>query len=154
MALRFIGLGVMGRPMALNLVRAGRDLVLWNRSPDKSGTLRAAGARVASTPADVFANASVVILMLADDRSKEAVLERGTPGFRSNVHGRLVVHMGTTSADYSRALDADVRAAGGRYVEAPVSGSRKPAESGQLRSSPRAISRSRRPSPTCSRTRA
>lgn len=58
----------------------------------------------------------------------DAVLGRGTLSFEERVGGRTIVHMGTTSPAYSRGLEADVRAAGGRYVEAPVSGSRGPAE--------------------------
>jgi 3-hydroxyisobutyrate dehydrogenase len=128
----FIGLGVMGEPMALNLARAGTPLVVWNRSPEKSERVCAAGARVAATPADVFRQAKVVILMLADDVAIDAVLRRGTPDFPADVAQRTVVHMGTTSPGYSRGLEADVRAAGGSYVEAPVSGSRTPAEAGEL----------------------
>jgi 3-hydroxyisobutyrate dehydrogenase len=70
--------------------------------------------------------------MMATDAAIDAVLERGTLAFAINVAGKIVVHMGTTAADYSRQLEADIRAAGGHYVEAPVSGSRKPAEAGQL----------------------
>ena len=55
MAIGFIGLGVMGQPMALNLVRAGADLVVWNRSPGGSAPLRALGVPVADMPADGFA---------------------------------------------------------------------------------------------------
>jgi len=132
MAVGFLGLGVMGRAMAGNLVRAGTDLVVWNRSPGRAGALRAAGARVASTPAEVFRRARVVLLMLADGPAVDAVLGRGTPAFAANVAGHTVVHMGTTAPAYSRDLEADVRAAGGAYVEAPVSGSREPAEAGRL----------------------
>jgi 3-hydroxyisobutyrate dehydrogenase len=92
----FLGLGVMGEPMALVLDRAG-----------------------------------AVLMMLANGEVIDAVLGRGTPAFGA-VAGRLLVHMGTTPPEYSRGLAADVAAAGGRYVEAPVSGSRKPAEAGQL----------------------
>jgi 3-hydroxyisobutyrate dehydrogenase len=87
---------------------------------------------VAAAPAEVFRHTRVVILMLADDTAIDSVLGRGTPDFAGNVAERVIVHMGTTSPEYSRGLDADVRAAGGRYVEAPVSGSRKPAEDAQL----------------------
>jgi 3-hydroxyisobutyrate dehydrogenase len=73
-----------------------------------------------------------VILMLADDAAIDSVLRRGAPDFDARVAGHVIVHMGTTSPEYSRGLDADIRAAGGSYVEAPVSGSRKPAEAGQL----------------------
>ncbi|WP_433228212.1 NAD(P)-dependent oxidoreductase [Actinomadura formosensis] len=128
----FIGLGVMGRPMALNLARAGTSLIVWNRTPARTEALRAAGAAVASSPAEVCRSADVVLLMLADGPAIDAVLGRGTPGFTANVAGRVIVHMGTTSPGYSRDLEADVRAATGRYVEAPVSGSRGPAETGEL----------------------
>ncbi|WP_123748611.1 NAD(P)-dependent oxidoreductase [Saccharothrix texasensis] len=132
MEVGFIGLGIMGQPMALNLARSGRPLVVWNRSPHRVEPLRDAGARVVATPAEVFAAAEVVILMLANEDAIDAVLERGTDRFADLVAGRTVVHMGTTSPGYSHALGADVRAAGGDYVEAPVSGSRGPAEAGEL----------------------
>ncbi|MFI1092087.1 NAD(P)-dependent oxidoreductase [Streptomyces sp. NPDC020917] len=128
----FLGLGVMGRPMALNLVRHGVPLVVWNRSPAAAEALREAGAEVAADPAEVFARARTVVLMLADGPAIDAVLGRGTPGFADLAEGRTIVHMGTTSPAYSRGLEADVRAAGGTYVEAPVSGSREPAEAGRL----------------------
>ncbi|WP_412520585.1 NAD(P)-dependent oxidoreductase [Actinomadura madurae] len=128
----FIGLGVMGRPMALNLARAGTRLVVWNRTAAKSENLRAAGAAVAERPSEVFRRTSTVLLMLADGPAIDAALGRGTPSFAENVRGHVVVHMGTTSPGYSQGLEADIRAAGGRYVEAPVSGSRGPAEAGEL----------------------
>ncbi|MFM0181991.1 NAD(P)-dependent oxidoreductase [Paraburkholderia aspalathi] len=128
----FIGLGVMGQPMALNLARAGTPLVVWNRTPDRCAALRDAGAQIADSAADVFRQAHVVILMMATDTALDAVLGRHTADFATNVAQHIIVHMGTTSADYSRGLEADIRAAGGQYVEAPVSGSRKPAEAGQL----------------------
>jgi 3-hydroxyisobutyrate dehydrogenase len=128
----FIGLGIMGQPMALNLARHGTPLVVWNRTAARCEPLREAGASVAASPAEVFQRAGTVILMLADDAATDAVLGRGTPRFAEQAAGRTIVHMGTTSAGYSRALEADIRAAGGRYVEAPVSGSRGPAEEGRL----------------------
>jgi len=128
----FIGLGVMGQPMALNLARGGVPLVVWNRTPARSAALRAAGARVTDHPDEVFRDVKTVILMLANSAAIDAVLGRGTPDFAARVAGHTIVHMGTTSPEYSRGLDADIRAAGGEYVEAPVSGSRTPAEAGQL----------------------
>ncbi|MFF8394973.1 NAD(P)-dependent oxidoreductase [Streptomyces sp. NPDC016172] len=128
----FIGLGVMGQPMALNLVRAGTRLVVWNRTPERCEPLRAAGAEVAAGTAEVFHRAATVFLMLTDETAVDAVLGRGTPDFAPRVAGRTVVHMGTTSAEYSCSLQDDIRAAGGHYVEAPVSGSRVPAERGDL----------------------
>ena len=128
----FIGLGVMGEPMAGNLLRAGTPLVVWNRSPAKSADLREAGARVAATPADVFARTRIVLVMLRDGAAIDAVLGRGKSTFADNVADHTIVHMGTTAPRYSRELEDDVRAAGGRYVEAPVSGSRVPAEQARL----------------------
>ncbi|WP_274383855.1 NAD(P)-dependent oxidoreductase [Saccharothrix deserti] len=143
----FVGLGIMGQPMALNLARSGRPLVVWNRSPHRTEPLRDAGARVAATPAEVFSSADVVILMLADEAAIDAVLDRRTDRFAHNVNGRTIVHMGTTSPDYSHDLGTDIRAAGGDYVEAPVSGSRGPAEAGELvamlAGAPEAVARAR-----------
>ncbi|MCF3129344.1 NAD(P)-dependent oxidoreductase [Streptomyces olivochromogenes] len=132
MRVGFIGLGVMGGPMALRLARAGTPLVVWNRTPARAEPPRAAGAAVASGPGEVFARADVVLLMMADEAATDAVLARGGPEFAARVAGRVIVPMGTTSPGYSHSLEADVRAAGGSYVEAPVSGSRIPAERGQL----------------------
>lgn len=129
--LGFLGLGVMGGPMALNLACSGRPLVVWNRTPERANALRAAGADVAADPAEVFERADTVILMLANAEAIDTVLHRDDARF-AMVRGKTVVHMGTTSPGYSRLLDCDVRAAGGRYVEAPVSGSRVPAENGDL----------------------
>ncbi len=128
----FIGLGVMGRPMASHLARAGWPLVVWNRSPAAAEALRALGADVAADVAEVFRKADTVMLMLDTEATVNMLLQRHTPAFESLVAGRTLVHMGTTSAAFSQALEADVRRAGGRYVEAPVSGSRVPAEAGRL----------------------
>ncbi|MEU2879519.1 NAD(P)-dependent oxidoreductase [Streptomyces sp. NPDC007070] len=132
MKVGFLGLGVMGRPMALRLARAGTALLVWNRTAARAEPLRAAGAEVAAEPGEVFVRSDVVFLMLADEAATDAVLARGTADFAARVAGRVVVHMGTTSPAYSQHLEADVRAAGGSYVEAPVSGSRVPAEEGRL----------------------
>jgi len=128
----FIGVGVMGYPMASNLLRAGTDLVVWNRSAARSGDLAAQGARVAATPGEVFARCETVIVMLANGEVVDDVLQRHQPAFASWVRDRTLVPMGTTSPEYSAGLAADVRRAGGLYVECPVSGSRVPAEEGRL----------------------
>lgn len=132
MTVGFIGLGKMGLPMALNMARAGTRLIVWNRSSAKADLLAEAGATIAKSPEDVFAKARIVFLMLANGQVIDLVLERGTPRFAGMVASHTVVHMGTTQADYSEGLARDVEASGGRYVEAPVSGSRRPAEAGQL----------------------
>jgi 3-hydroxyisobutyrate dehydrogenase len=118
--------------MALNLLRGGVPLVVWNRSSRAVDELGAAGAEVADSVADLFARSDRVLLMLANGAVVDSVLGRGTPVFEGLVRDHLVVHMGTTAPAYSEALGRDVVHAGGRYVEAPVSGSRLPAEEGRL----------------------
>lgn len=132
MSVGFVGLGHMGEPMAGNLVRSGVPLTVWNRSPDKVKRLQEQGATAAASAAEVFERCEVVVLMLADDVVIDAVLGRDGAHFAVPVAGRTVVNMGTVSPSYSLALGADLAAAGGEYVEAPVSGSRVPAENGQL----------------------
>ncbi len=124
----FIGLGVMGLPMALNLARAGTRLTIWNRTPGSS----VPGAHIGASVDEVFARSDIVILMLTDGDAVDAVLDRCGSGFAGRVAGRTVVPMGTMDPAYSKGLEADVLAAGGRYVEAPVSGSRVPAQRGEL----------------------
>jgi hypothetical protein len=91
----FIGLGVMGQPMAVNLARAGVDLMVWNRTPARAEPVRAAGARVAASAAEVFARTEVVFVMLADGAAIDAVLDT----VAHDLTGRTIVHMGTTSPE-------------------------------------------------------
>jgi 3-hydroxyisobutyrate dehydrogenase len=128
----FIGLGFMGEPMALNLRKAGTPLMVWNRTPTKLAALAEAGAHVAPDIDSLFAAADIVILMLADEAAIDAVLARSTSAFGARVRNHVIVHMGTTPTAFSHSLETDLRAAGAQYVEAPVSGSRKPAVAGQL----------------------
>ncbi|MFF5141443.1 NAD(P)-dependent oxidoreductase [Streptomyces sp. NPDC013157] len=114
--------------MALNLARAGTPLVVWNRTPGRAEALRAAGARVAASAEEVFAHARVVFVMLVDETVTDTVLGRGGPEFAKLVADRVVVSTGSTAPECARGLAADVEAAGGRFVEAPVSGSRKAGE--------------------------
>jgi len=130
--LGFVGLGLMGEPMAVNLVRAGVPLTVWNRTSGKDVELRALGAQIAMSPDEVFDECDVVFAMLADEAALDAVLGRRPVGFDRRIEGHTLVHMGTTTPGYSAGLDAAVRAAGGSYVEAPVSGSRLPAQRGEL----------------------
>lgn len=128
----FIGLGVMGSAMALNLVRARDNVIVWNRSIEKAEPLAAIGATIASTATELFSRARVVFLMLADETAIDAVLERGAPPFPARVRDHIVVQMGTVAPQYSASLAQDIAKAGGAYVECPVSGSRTPAEKGDL----------------------
>jgi 3-hydroxyisobutyrate dehydrogenase len=128
----FIGTGKMGFPMAANLLRAGIELVVWNRTAGKSQPLAAQGARLASSVPELMGAASTVLVMLANEAAIDATFGRGTPVFDQLLRDRRLVNLGTTSAGYSRQLEQDVIRAGGLYVEAPVSGSREPAVRGAL----------------------
>lgn len=128
----FLGLGIMGLPMARNLARAGTELVVWNRTAARTAELAGLGAAVADSPAAVLRVAGTVLMMLADEAAIDTTLRRGTASFERLVADRTLVHMGTTSPEYSLGLERDIVAAGGRYVESPVSGSRGPAETGEL----------------------
>ena len=132
MTIGFIGIGVMGQPMAMNLLRAGVRVAAWNRTPSDASRSRSWGRRSQTGPEEVFAAADTVILMMIDEPSTDHVLGRGGAAFEHNVRNHVVVQMGTMSPGYSRDLERDVISAGGRYVEAPVSGSRAPAEQGRL----------------------
>ena len=128
----FLGLGHMGEPMATRLARAGTNLTVWNRTPEKSALLVAEGAAVADSAYELVERSDVVITMLAGGPVTDEVLGRGPDGFAVPVAGRVVVNMGTVSPEYSRGLGDDLRAHGARFVEAPVSGSRMPAYDGAL----------------------
>src|SRR5690606_12316923 len=101
----------MGQPMALNMVRAGKPLVVWNRSRERSTPLAKEGATVVQTPQEVFNRADIVILMLASSSVTDAVLERTSRNFETNVKDHVFIQMATTSAEYSLALESDISAA-------------------------------------------
>jgi 3-hydroxyisobutyrate dehydrogenase len=128
----FIGIGHMGLPMARNLLRAGTPLTVWNRSAQKWAELVQLGATQATSPDALFQRCDSVFLMLLNEAAIDAVLARHTADFAARIATKTLIQLGTTSPGYSAALAADVRAAGGFYVEAPVSGSRIPAEQGSL----------------------
>jgi 3-hydroxyisobutyrate dehydrogenase len=128
----FAGLGHMGEPMATRIVKALGLLNVWNRSPEKCAALAELGATPCASMQELADKSDAIILMLATEQAMNDTLQRGTPAFEQLVRGRIIVHMGTTSPSYSQALGEDVRSAGGAYVEAPVSGSRVPAQRGEL----------------------
>ena len=118
--------------MAQNLLGAGHEVVVWNRSTGPLEIIRSSGAIAVTSPAEVFAQVQAVIFMLANEMALDGALARGTREFHERMKGRLIISMGTNLPDYSRKLAQEIIVAGGRYVEAPVSGSRVPAMQGQL----------------------
>ena len=128
----FIGLGIMGGPMASNLVKAGYDVVGYNRSQAKVNALVAAGGRGASSVAEAVAGADVVATMLPDSPDVAAVLG-GEDGVLANARpGTLVIDFSSIRPDVSAGLAADGKARGFRVLDAPVSGGEPGAIEGAL----------------------
>jgi 2-hydroxy-3-oxopropionate reductase len=121
-AIGFIGLGVMGQPMAEHLVRAGHNLTVHNRSPAPVQALVAAGAEAGASAAEVAASADVVITMVPDSPDVEAVV-LGEDGVLSTARqGLLLIDMSTIRPDTARLVGKQAQARGVRFLDAPVSG--------------------------------
>lgn len=128
----FIGLGIMGLPMASNLIKADHSLIVYNRSASKTGALPGGNVQVADTPLEVSRKAETVILMLSDIQAVDDVLW-GENGLLTEGHGcRTVVNMSTVSPGYTRELNQKLEKEGVFLIDAPVSGSKIPAENGEL----------------------
>ena len=125
----FIGLGIMGRPMALNLVGAGHDLVVHSRSPGPVEELVRAGATAGASAAGVGTSATTVITMLPDTHTVEQVVREVLAAMRP---GGLVIDMSTAHPDCARALAAEGAERGIAFVDAPVSGGERGAIDGTL----------------------
>jgi 2-hydroxy-3-oxopropionate reductase len=118
----FIGLGIMGKPMALNLMKAGHHLVVNSRSRKPVDEVVAAGATAASSPAEVARTASIIITMVPDTPDVELVLT-GPNGILSELKpGTVVIDMSTISPVVTKRLSGMVAAKGGSMLDAPVSG--------------------------------
>lgn len=128
----FIGLGIMGRPMARNLIAAGFDLTVHNRSRAAVDELAREGAEVAGSPAAVAGSSDVVITMLPDSPDVESVL-LGPAGVLAQANpGSLVIDMSTISPDVTRSLGLEAQSRGVRFLDAPVSGGEAGARAGTL----------------------
>jgi len=125
----FIGLGLMGKPMARNLHKAGAQVIAHNRSQAAVDELAGEGMTPASSPTEVMGQAKTVILMLPDTGAVETILEAIIPAVTP---GDLIIDMGTTEATLTRTMAARIEAAGGAYVDAPVSGGTIGAENATL----------------------
>ncbi|CUH25784.1 2-hydroxy-3-oxopropionate reductase [Jannaschia seosinensis] len=122
-----LGTGLMGGPMARNLVAAGHDVIVWNRSADKARAVE--GATFAETPAEAVAGSGIVISMLSDGPTSDAVQQDALGAFAD---GAVFVEMGSISPAEARAHAERFAADGVGYVDAPVSGGTKAAQAGTL----------------------
>jgi 3-hydroxyisobutyrate dehydrogenase-like beta-hydroxyacid dehydrogenase len=128
MRVAFLGLGIMGRPMAANLAKAGHEVTVWNRTPGKE----VAGARMAASPREAAAQAEVVWVCVSNTDAVEQVLF-GEAGAESSLRADMVVVDSSTISPAATCRFAErVRARGADYVDAPLTGSKAGAESGTL----------------------
>jgi 3-hydroxyisobutyrate dehydrogenase-like beta-hydroxyacid dehydrogenase len=128
MKVAYLGLGIMGRPMAANLIKAGHDVTVWNRSGGKE----LSGAKSASTPAEAANGADVVWVCVADTKAVEQVLF-GPDGVEKSLRpGMIVADSSTILPTASKQFAERVRAKGADFVDAPITGSKIGAEQGTL----------------------
>jgi 3-hydroxyisobutyrate dehydrogenase-like beta-hydroxyacid dehydrogenase len=127
MRVAFLGLGIMGAPMAANLVKAGHDVTVWNRAPKQI-----AGAKSAATPAEAARSAEVVWICVSDTAAVESVLLDENGVANALQKGTIVADSSTISPQTSVSLAEKVRAKGADFVDAPITGSKIGAENATL----------------------
>lgn len=132
MRIGFLGLGIMGTPMAANLLKAGLPVSVWNRTPGKTEPLTALGAKELDSPSQITEESDVTFAMVSNPT---AALETalGPGGAVDGLSpGKCYVDCSTVDPLTAVTVGDAVRARGAKFLEAPVSGSKKPAEDGQL----------------------
>lgn len=128
----FIGLGIMGGGMARNLIDAGHDLIVWNRTAARMDPLVTAGAAASAAPAEVARDAGIVMICVSDTPDVVAVVHGPGRLLEGITPGTLVVDHSTISPAATERLAGAVAAAGGRWIDAPVSGGSEGADRGTL----------------------
>jgi 2-hydroxy-3-oxopropionate reductase len=128
----FIGLGIMGRPMALNVLRAGWDLAVHARRPESMEPLAAAGAATCASPAEVARHADILFTMVADTADVEQVILGPEGVIEGASPGAVLVDMSTISPAVTRTIAARLRERGLAMLDAPVSGGEAGAIAGTL----------------------
>lgn len=128
----FIGLGTMGTPMAWNIHRAGFALGVYNRSPGKAQQFAQRGVDVFQTPAGLAGWADTVIIMVFGPEALMQVLTGPDGVTQADLSGKIVINMSTVSRGATLDAAAAVAGRGAEFLDAPVSGSKKPAEDGTL----------------------
>ncbi|KHL24955.1 3-hydroxyisobutyrate dehydrogenase [Croceibacterium mercuriale] len=128
-----LGLGTMGAGMAAQLIAAGFDVTVWNRSPDRAEPLVAAGARRAASPAEAAGTAEVVIAMLADDDASRSAWLGADGALSAMQPGAIAIECSTLTHAWVKTLAAEAATRGLAWLDAPVTGSRLQAQEGSLR---------------------
>ena len=130
--LGWIGLGNMGNPMVMNLLKAGFEVMVFNRTKDKEAPLLNAGAKSASSLQELIETCDVVFTMLSNDSAVKEVVEGPTGLLSASVAGKTIINMSTVSPETSRYLNTICNQHNVHFIDAPVSGSVKPAQDGML----------------------
>jgi 3-hydroxyisobutyrate dehydrogenase-like beta-hydroxyacid dehydrogenase len=128
----FIGLGIMGQPMALNLLKAGHKLTVFNRTRSKAEPLERAGARVAASPAEVARDADIVMSIVSDTSAVEEVILGKGGALEALRSGAVLVDCSTISPTVSRKVACHAVGKEAQMLDAPVTGSKHGAEKGEL----------------------
>jgi 2-hydroxy-3-oxopropionate reductase len=128
----FIGLGIMGSPMAVHLANAGHQVTGYNRSPEKTAPLVAAGGRAAASIPEAVHDADVVAVMVPDSPDVEEVLAGSNGVFEHAKPGALVIDFSSIRPDVTTELAAQAQESGFRYLDAPVSGGEAGAKNAAL----------------------
>lgn len=128
----FIGLGIMGQPMALNLVKAGHKLTVFNRTRSKAEPLGEAGARVAGSPAEAARDADTVMSIVSDTAAAEEVILGKNGALETLRSGAVLIDCSTISPTVSRKIACHLAGRGAQMLDAPVTGSKHGAEKGEL----------------------
>ena len=128
----WIGLGKMGVPMSQSLINAGFPVTVYNRSKQKEAGLKAGGAGVAPTPADLIQQADIVIIMVTDDKAIHDIFKGDNGLLDAAASGKIIINMSTVSPAISKEMAEACMQQGNHYLDAPVSGSVKQAQEAQL----------------------
>jgi 3-hydroxyisobutyrate dehydrogenase len=132
MNVALIGLGTMGRGMAIQLLKAGLPLTVFNRTKDRAASLRDLGASVAANPREAAETAEVVISMVADDEASRGVWLGAEGALKGARPDTLLIESSTLSSKWVEQLAAEAAGRRCQFLDAPVTGSKPQAESGQL----------------------
>src|SRR4029077_5094555 len=128
----FIGLGLMGRPMAGNLLKAGFPLVVWNRTTSRAEDLVRGGAKLGTGPAATAAQADVLITIVSDPPAVERILWGADGALAAMRHGSVLMDSSTISPELARKTAVACEKNGVGYLDAPVTGGTWGAEKGEL----------------------
>jgi 3-hydroxyisobutyrate dehydrogenase-like beta-hydroxyacid dehydrogenase len=128
----FMGLGIMGTPMAANLLKAGYPVMVYNRSPEKAEPLVKQGAGLASNPENLAKAAEVIIAMVTGPEALHDLLWGANGAGKALNSSKTFINMSSVSPRHTRELAAQLEPTGALFIDAPVSGTKKPAEDGTL----------------------